>query len=356
MAVNDPIDVSAAFAKFATSLFKVVSDSNGPSENVCVSPFSVAAILSMTHVGAEGNTAQQIRNTLHLKEHTVDQISRSVGKLCLDTKSDEKCMLKTANQLYLDTSYQLTEQFQLSLKNHFGASAERVDFASDQTRLDINKWVEEFTQEKIKNLIPHGFFIPYLTKLALVNAVYFKGDWQDAFHPRGTRMGPFYLNGADSKKDVNMMLNNREFSSGYIDALDARVLELPYRSRRLSMFIILPNKIDGLDAVESKLCDHELADVLHGTRRAEMDVVIPKFKIEANVDMKKVLMKMGMMDLFEASKADLSGISGRRDLFVDDIIHKAFIDVNEEGSEAAAATGTDIFFESYDLTIFRNYV
>ena len=170
-------------------------------------------------------------------------------------------MLKTANQLYLATSYQLTEQFQLSLKNHFGTSAERVDFASDQTRLDINKWVEEFTQEKIKNLIPHGeilksvnavinkgyfaslglrlihlilllctgFFIPTLTKLALVNAVYFKGDWQDAFHPRGTRMGPFYLNGADSKKDVNMMLNNREFSSEYIDALDARVLELPYR-------------------------------------------------------------------------------------------------------------------------------
>jgi len=353
MAVNDPIDVSAAFAKFATSLFKVVSDSNGPSENVCVSPFSVAAILSMTHVGAEGNTAQQIRNTLHLKEHTVDQISRSVGKLCLDTKSDEKCMLKTANQLYLDTSYQLTEQFQLSLKNHFGASAERVDFASDQTRLDINKWVEEFTQEKIKNLIPHGC-LNAETKLTLVNAVYFKGDWQDTFDADNTRMEPFYLN--DSKKNVNMMHNNGKFSSGYIDALDARVLELPYRSRRLSMFIILPNKIDGLDAVESKLCDHELADVLHGTRRAEMDVVIPKFKIEANVDMKKVLMKMGMMDLFEASKADLSGISGRRDLFVDDIIHKAFIDVNEEGSEAAAATGTDIFFESYDLTIFRNYV
>lgn len=169
-------------------------------------------------------------------------------------------MLKTANQLYLDTSYQLTEQFQLSLKNHFGASAERVDFASDQTRLDINKWVEEFTQEKIKNLIPHGEILKSVnavinkgyfaslglrlihlillmcagclnaeTKLTLVNAVYFKGDWQDTFDADNTRMEPFYLNGVDSKKNVNMMHNNGKFSSGYIDALDARVLELPYR-------------------------------------------------------------------------------------------------------------------------------
>jgi len=337
MKTADPVDILPALAKFSTSIFQIVSEKAGPSENVCVSPFSVAAVLSMAHEGARGRTAEQMKNVLHFSGFENNQISEAMGKLCLNIKGNQKYTLKTANQMYVANKYQLTEQFQTSVKNHFGAAAENVDFESDETRTNINKWVADYTQQKIRDLLPFGS-LNMNTRLVLVNAVYFSCNWQKNFDASNTKVESFYLGHTDSKVNVNMMHNNNKFNSGYFDALDARILELPFSGFKLSMFILLPNKIDGLPTLESKLSDNDLEDILSATSSAQLDVAIPKFKIEANVEMKEVLIEMGMADLFDSKQADLSGISGQKDLFVSDVVHKTFIDVNEEGCEAAAAT------------------
>merc|ERR1712071_79918 len=331
-------NVSSALSKFSTSLYQVLAKTLGDSENMFVSPFSVAAVLSMAHAGAKGNTLTQLKSAMHLTEYDDKKISWAVGNLCRSIKGDENYTLESANQMYVANNYQLSEDFQTSLKNHFGAAAENVDFAADETRININKWVENFTHQRIKDLLPAGS-VNGLTKLALVNAVYFKGNWLQKFDAALTEKAPFYLGSEDKSIDVNMMHIDAKFRSGYIEDLDARVLELPYVGGKLSMFIILPYKIDGLPALESKLTEDVFKTMDENLRSSKkIAVAIPKFKVEAEVQMKEVLIAMGVGDLFDDSVADLSGIAGKKNLYVSEVFHKAFVEINEEGSEAAAAT------------------
>jgi len=237
-------------------------------------------------------------------------------------------------------NYPLAEYFQMSMKNHFGAVPENVDFTLDETRLNINKWVQDFTQQKIKDLIPKGTFND-LTRLTMVNAVYFKGDWLHKFNAAFTRPEPFYLGSKENSVDANMMRIKTEFHSGYLDNLDARVLELPYVGGKLSMFIILPNKIEGMADLEAALTEDTFQTMDRAMRSSEIEVGLPKFKVEADVKIKAVLTEMGISDLFD-NTADLSGISGTDELYVSDAFHKAFIEVNEEGSEAAAVAAAVI--------------
>uniref|UniRef100_A0A0P5HWD4 Serine protease inhibitor serpin n=1 Tax=Daphnia magna TaxID=35525 RepID=A0A0P5HWD4_9CRUS len=246
--------------------------------------------------------------------------------------------LEAANQLYVADKYQLVDDFQRNLKENYGAEGQRVDFAVDASRAKINQWVEEFTQQKIKDLLPEGS-VNDLTRLVLVNAIYFKGNWMRKFDSSLTLIEPFYLGSKDNRKDVNMMHIDAEFRTGFIESLDARLLELPYVGRKLSMFIVLPNKMDGLPELEAKLHETSLDDSNVEMRSAKLHVSIPKFKLEADVKLKDILINMGMSDIFDEKSADFSGISGEKDLYVSNIFHKSFIDVNEEGSEAAAATG-----------------
>ncbi|XP_059353101.1 leukocyte elastase inhibitor-like isoform X1 [Daphnia carinata] len=339
--IADQAKAAAALQKFSVTLFQAVGKQYAPTDNVFISPFSVAAVLSMVGVGARDNTALQLKKSMGLTnfEKENENSDRIIGSLIQSMKGDGNFTLEAANQLYVADKYQLLDDFQRNLKENYGAEGQSVDFAVDASRVKINQWVEEFTQHKIKDLLPEGS-VNYLTKLVLVNAIYFKGNWMRKFDSTLTLMEPFYIGSKDKKIDVNMMHIDADFRSGYIESLDARMLELPYVGRKLSMFIVLPNKVDGLPELEAKLHETSLDDSNVEMRSAKLHVSLPKFKLEADVKLKDILISMGISDIFDEKSADFSGISGEKDLYVSNIFHKSFIDVNEEGSEAAAATGS----------------
>ncbi|XP_042629190.1 leukocyte elastase inhibitor-like isoform X4 [Cyprinus carpio] len=257
-------------------------------------------------------------------------------------------VLSLANHLYGEQSYQFVEKFLNDTKTYYKAELEEVDFKkkSEAARVNINKWVEKNTQEKIKDLLPQGS-IKEITKLVLVNAIYFKGNWEKKFPKEATRDGQFKLNKTQTKP-VKMMYQESKFPLAFIPEINSQVLELPYVGKNLSMLIILPNKIQdettGLQKLEKALTYEKLMEWTKPSKmlQEQVQVTLPRFKMEQTYDMKSLLISMGMEDVFDDQKVNLSGMSPNNDLVVSKVIHKAFVEVNEEGTEAAAATGVVI--------------
>uniref|UniRef100_A0A673H7Q7 Serpin B6 n=1 Tax=Sinocyclocheilus rhinocerous TaxID=307959 RepID=A0A673H7Q7_9TELE len=338
--------LSAANTQFSLNLFKKISGGN-TSKNVFYSPISISSALAMVSLGAKGNTAVQMFKVLgftnppkpgaatpapHVKE---DQIHSSFNKLMSELKKPGvQYVLSLANRLYGEQSYQFVE-VRLKANN----SMFEVDFKkkSEAARVNINKWVEKNTQEKIKNLLPQGS-VHDATKLVLVNAIYFKGNWEKKFPKEATRDGQFKLNKTQTKP-VKMMHQESKFPLAFIPEMDSQVLELPYVGKNLSMLIILPNEIQdettGLQKLEKALTYEKLMEWTKPSKmlRQEVQVSLPRFKMEETYDMKSLLISMGMEDVFDGQKVNLS----------------AFVEVNEEGTEAAAATATVGFTTSMPL-------
>uniref|UniRef100_A0A8C2E412 Serpin B6 n=1 Tax=Cyprinus carpio TaxID=7962 RepID=A0A8C2E412_CYPCA len=279
-----------------------------------------------------------------------DQIHSSFTKLMSElNKPGAPYVLSLANRLYGEQSYQFVEKFLNDAKIYYKAGLEEVDFKkkSEAVRLDINKWVETNTQEKIKDLLPQGS-ISEITKLVLVNAIYFKGNWLVKFPKEATRDGQFKLN-KNRTKPVKMMYQESKFPLAFIPEMNSQVLELPYVGKNLSMLIILPNKIEdettGLQKLEKALTYEKLMEWTKPSKmlQEKVEVSLPRFKMEETYDnIKSFLISMGMEDVFDERKVNLSGMSPNNDLVVTKVIHKAFVEVNEEGTEAAAATGVII--------------
>ncbi|XP_052473828.1 leukocyte elastase inhibitor isoform X13 [Carassius gibelio] len=352
--------LSAANTQFSLNLFKKISEGNA-TKNVFYSPISISSALAMVSLGAKGNTALQMFKVLgftnppkpgaatpapHVKE---DQIHSSFNKLMSELKKPgAPYVLSLANRLYGEQSYQFVEKFLNDTKTYYKAELEEVDFKkkSEAARVNINKWVEKNTQEKIKNLLPQGS-VNDATKLVLVNAIYFKGNWEKKFPKEATRDGQFKLNKAQTKP-VKMMYQESKFPLGFIPEMNSQVLELPYVGKNLSMLIILPNKIQdettGLQKLEKALTYEKLMEWTKPNKmlQEQVQVSLPRFKMEESYDMKSLLISMGMEDVFDLQKVNLSGMSPNNDLVVSKVIHKAFVEVNEEGTEAAAATGVVI--------------
>ncbi|MDP6439518.1 MAG: serpin family protein, partial [Candidatus Brocadiia bacterium] len=231
----------------------------------------------------------------------------------------------------------------------------------------INAWVEEETKEKIKDLIPKGV-LNEMTRLVLTNAIYFKGDWASQFDKKLTADAPFTL--ADGKK-VQVAMMHRKGDYRYLDAREPRgillpahrytemgafqALELPYVKDELSMLVLLPSTADGLPALEKSLTAERLDALLSAMREREVQVYLPRFKLTYKVGLSETLKSMGMTDAFSLPPADFSGMDGAKDLFISAVLHKAFVDVNEEGTEAAAATGIVVGITSVRLMpiVFR---
>ncbi|KAF4102738.1 leukocyte elastase inhibitor-like [Onychostoma macrolepis] len=391
----------AANTRFSLNLFKKISEGN-KSGNVFYSPISISSALAMVSLGAKGNTAAQMFKVLsftnppkpdaatpachqqaqkpqmpcgikgqhgpsmtqqtqkfelppELKkspaqpapgQKTEDQIHSSFNKLMSELKKPgAPYVLSLANRLYGEQSYQFVEKFLNDAKRYYEAGLEEVDFKmkSDPARININKWVEKNTQGKIKDLLPQRS-IDAMTRLVLVNAIYFKGNWEKKFPKEATRDGQFKLN-KNQTKPVKMMNKKAEFPLTLIPEMDSQVLELPYVGKNLSMLIILPNEIQdettGLQKLEKALTYEKLMEWTRPEvmRQQEVQVSLPKFKMEETYDMKDLLISMGMEDVFDGQKVNLSGMSPNNDLVVSKVVHKAFVEVNEEGTEAAAATG-----------------
>uniref|UniRef100_A0A672SST5 Leukocyte elastase inhibitor n=1 Tax=Sinocyclocheilus grahami TaxID=75366 RepID=A0A672SST5_SINGR len=347
--------LSAANTQFSLNLFKKISGGN-TSKNVFYSPISITSALAMVLLGAKGNTAAQMFKVLSFTNPPKpgDQIHSSFNKLMSELKKPgAPYVLSLANRLYGEQSYHDSSKIEKGTLKYYEAKLEEVDFKkkSEAARVDINKWVEKKTQGKIKDLLPQGS-VDTMTRLVLVNAIYFKGNWEKKFPKEATSDGQFKLNKTQSKP-VKMMNQKAEFPLALIPEMNSQVLELPYVGKNLSMLIILPEEIEdettGLQKLEKALTYEKLMEWTKPSkmRRQEVQVSLPRFKMEETYDMKSLLISMGMEDVFDGQKVNLSGMSPNNDLVVSKVIHKAFVEVNEEGTEAAAATGAVIAIRSF---------
>lgn len=322
---------------FSLELYQKLKSEGDGASNVICSPFSIAAALSMTLAGARHDTAKQITTALHAQYDTVhEKFADFLSKLFSFAPN---VILHIANRLYSEETYETLEPFSRLLEKLYGTAIEKVDFKrnADQARLQVNAWVEEVTRSKIKDLLTKGT-VDSSTSLIIVNAVYFKGLWQDQFNPKCTSKQEFYET-PDRSKIVDMMHLKKPFRMSRLPDLEVSALEIPYKGQKTSMVILLPQEIDGLEKLEKSLTASKLTEILQGlSNKGDIELSLPKFKLEQAVGLKEVLTAMGIEDLFDPSKCDLSGVSADKNLVVSDAVHKAFVEVNEEGTEAAAAT------------------
>uniref|UniRef100_A0A803JPP1 Serpin B6 n=1 Tax=Xenopus tropicalis TaxID=8364 RepID=A0A803JPP1_XENTR len=334
--------LSAANGTFAINFLKKINESN-KTGNIFVSPLSISSALSMVLLGAKGNTATQMSQVLKLDK--VDDAHCNFQSLISEiNKSGTNYLLRTANRLYGEKSYTFLEEFLGSTQKHYHADLKAVDFSrkAEESRGEINEWVAQKTEGKIKDLLSSGS-VDSLTRLVLVNAIYFKGNWANKFNPDHTHESPFRLN-KNETKPVQMMFKKAKFPMTYIGELFTKVVEIPYVDNELSMIILLPDDINdgttGLEALEQSLTHEKFLEwtnpeIMH---KSEIELSLPKFKLEDEYDLKSVLSSMGMPDAFDLDKSDLSGMSGNMDLCLSKVMHKSFVEVNEEGTEAAAAS------------------
>lgn len=334
--------LSSANSLFALELFHTLSESS-PTGNIFFSPFSISSALAMVFLGTKGTTAAQLSKTFHF-DSVEDVHSRFQSLNAEVSKRGASHTLKLANRLYGEKTYNFLPEFLTSTQKMYGADLAPVDFqhASEDARKEINQWVKGQTEGKIPELLAVGV-VDSMTKLVLVNAIYFKGMWEEKFMKQDTTDAPFRLNKKNTKS-VKMMYQKKKFFFGYISDLKCKVLEMPYQGGELSMVILLPEDIEdestGLKKIEEQITLEKLREWTKRENLENIDVHVklPRFKIEESYILNSNLGRLGLQDLFNSSKADLSGMSGSRDLFISKIVHKAFVEVNEEGTEAAAAT------------------
>lgn len=333
---NDLQSVVKGNNSFCFDLYHQLMSEQG---NLFFSPYSISTALAMTYAGAKGETEKQMAEVLHFTLPQ-DILHLHYSKLQSDLKSIEKkgdVQLSIANSLWLQKGDPFLDSFLDVNKKYYGSDMYFVNFSqSSAVRNQINSWVEEKTHDKIKNLIKPP--IPTSdTSLILCNAIYFKGNWLSQFDKAKTKVDDFYLS-KDTIIQVPLMSQKSDYR--YVDYGSFEGMELPYEGEDLSMIIFLPEEIEGLTALEENLISDTMVvmiDQLMQRYPEKVYVKIPKFKTTSEFELAQVLNFMGMNDAFSA-KADFSGMNGMRDLFISNVIHKAFVDVSEEGTEAAAAT------------------
>ncbi len=329
--------VAEGNTQFALELYAKLSSQKG---NLFVSPFSISTALGMTSAGAKGKTLDEMNQTLHLPADQAETHAAFASLIkTLNAKGTDPAKrgyeLSVANALWGQKGADWLPTFLETTGKNYGAGLREVDYKqTEAARKTINQWVEQQTKDKIKDLLKEGVLQPD-TQLVLTNAIYFKGSWAIEFNKKATKDEPFFVDGSKETKTPMMHIRS---SYRYYEEAGFQALELPYKGKELSMVIFLPKKKDGLGEFEKSLSANKLNDWL-GKLRMEDTVVVtlPKFKMTSEFSLSKTLAEMGMKLLF-SDGADLSGMNGKGGLFVSDAIHKAFVDVNEEGTEAAAAT------------------
>uniref|UniRef100_A0A663MRU5 Serpin family B member 10 n=1 Tax=Athene cunicularia TaxID=194338 RepID=A0A663MRU5_ATHCN len=324
-------------------------------KNILFSPLSMSSALATVYLGAKGNTADQMAK-VSLEIGKSDNIHSGFNALNFEINQPTKnYLLKSVNQLYGEKSFvslALQEYLQLA-KKYYNAEPQSVDFvgAADEIRREINSNVKDQTEGKIQNLLPPGS-IDSLTRLVLINALYFKGNWATKFQAEATRQRPFRIN-THTTKPVPMMYLSDKFNWTYIESVQTDVLELPYVNNDLSMFILLPSDITGLQKLERELTFENLSawtspEIME---KMKMEVYLPRFTLEEKYDLKSTLSGMGIQDAFIEGQADFTGMSENGDLVLSQVFHKCYLEVNEEGTEAAAASSASLASRSLGATV-----
>ncbi|MEO6194842.1 MAG: serpin family protein [Thermoanaerobaculia bacterium] len=314
--------------------------------NLVISPASLTTALAMTWGGARGETAAQMGRVLHL-EGTAGEVMATSGQLARSLQAPSRpIVFRIANQLFGEKTYKLEPAFVEKTREAFGAPVELLDFkrAPEPARVHINEWVEGRTEHRIKDLIPPGEVKPD-TRLVLVNAIYFLGDWATPFEHEATHPAPFHLTASESK-DVPTMNRTDRFRIAHQDGVTA--LEIPYKGGELSMMLLVPDGIEGLAAVEGALDTKKLDALASAMKEERVWVALPKFEVNpgASLSLGEDLKTLGMPLAFDLNRADFTGIANPPDpadrLFIKKVFHKGFVRVDEKGTEAAAATAVMI--------------
>lgn len=336
--------LAAAGNVFAMDLYDQLAAAPG---NFAYSPASISIALAMTWAGARGQTAEQMANVLHfdLPQDTLhaansQQLARYNDELA------QAVTLRVVNRLFGEQTTKFEAPFLDRLAHTYAAPLERVDFidAAEPARVHINEWVADQTDDRIDNLIPPGS-LDHMTRLVLTNAVYFKGTWKTQFEAEATTNEPFRLSSGQTAEVPTMRL---VAELPLTDTDEVQVLQLPYEGDALAMDVILPKTPSGLAALERDLTAAKLEQWLADAVTTEVEVALPRFKIDPPdpISLASTLEQMGMPIPFSPRDADFSGMSKSAKLFIDDVFHKAFVEVNEEGTEAAAATAVVMAEES----------
>ncbi|XP_074098985.1 iris-like isoform X2 [Cotesia typhae] len=349
--VNEALHtVATSLDKFSTNFYQALGGDE--SSNFICSPVSVSMVLSMVTYGARGNTEKELRNALRLSED--DQVNKNGFQSLVDSlNAVKKVELRLANKIYFNVGFNVKTEFKELTEKTFRSVSEVIDFGkSTEAAGTINAWCEEKTNNRIKDVIKSDD-LDGDTRLVLINAVYFKGNWKQKFDPELTEPMPFHVD-ENTTKQVPMMFRKGYYNFGHIPEFEATYVELPYESTdssdSISMFIILPTEMNGLKVCERHLHEINFKDLHRDSARIEVELRLPKFKIESEFQLKDTLVKMGVKDIFENS-ADFGNITDSERLKVSKVIQKGFIEVNEEGSEAAAVTAMLMMKCSLPMTV-----
>src|SRR5260221_7594084 len=347
---------------FALDIYQTLRSQNG---NLILSPFSISLALAMTYAGARGETESQMADTLHFDLpqgqlhpafNALDQDLASRGKAKPD--SGAPLQLNIANAVWAEQTYPFLQDYLDLIASNYGAGIRLADLVNQHasSRKEINDWFYDQTQKKIKDLIPDDALNPN-TRMVLVNAIYFKADWLSQFDANDTSDAPFHLL---DKTDVTVKMMNQGMSAPYYAGNGYQAVELPYAGDTAAMDILVPDA-GNFDAFESTLNSDVFNTTLSNMQPSFTKLSLPKFTFESEFNLSDTLKSMGMTSAFDGDKADFSGMTAKHDLFISDVIHKAFIAVDEKGTEAAAATA--VMMEAtmaiqYDvnLTIDRPFI
>ncbi|MBL7184079.1 MAG: serpin family protein [Anaerolineae bacterium] len=347
---------------FAFDLYQALREGNS---NLFCSPYSISLALAMTYAGARGETERQMADTLHFIL-SQDHLHPAFNGLDLELarrgegakgKDEEGFRLNIVNALWGQDGYKFLAEFLDLLAENYGAGLRLLDFAKapEESRVTINDWVSEQTEGRIEDLIPQGV-INDVTRLVLTNAIYFNAAWSEPFESDLTDDGTFYL--LDGGQVTVPMMRQTE-SFGYVEGEGYQAVELLYDGHELSMVILLP-AAGQFEAFEGSLDAERVDAILKDLARRRVALTMPKFEFESGFSLREALAAMGMPDAFTGA-ADFSGMTGNRDLFIAEVIHKAFVSVDEAGTEAAAATAimmveAEMTEEPVEVTVDRPFV
>jgi len=334
---------------FNFDFFRKLNSDPDNEGNIFYSPYSVFTALAMTYEGSGGLTAEEMENVLHIEQNN-DSFHLYMKSLYEYLNENSEYNISTANALWVNNNYDLLEDYVNIIETYYGGKASDIDYSDPQVAADIiNDWVESQTNNLIKDLVPASAIDPILTMLILTNAIYFKGTWEIMFDEDNTTERDFTNTDGDVAQVDTMKIIDTEDNFNYIENDEMQMLELPYSGDDISMMIILPKDGTDTDDIISSINKDTYNDWIDEMYETELDLYLPKFKFETSYTLNDYLKELGMQKAFTGN-ADFSGMFGLYDIYISSVIHKAFIEVNEEGTEAAAATAVIMALTSAEPT------
>lgn len=344
---QETYSVPEGTGKLAIEVYRQLAKENN--DNILFSPYSLNMAMGITYSGANGKTKEQIASTFGFPledKFLLKELSASQNELNMRNKKGIEIAI--VNQLWADSKHKFRNTYLSEAEKAFSAPIKTLDFRSkpDESRVEINRWAESNTKARIKDLLPKGS-ISHLTALVITNAIYFKGQWDNKFEEANTSHDVFY---SIENKKIECMMMNKQGNFNYLEEEGFQLLELPYAGKAFSMIILLPNEGVDFNEAEANLSYESLSGHFERMSPTDVKIMMPKFKFDSKYEFKNILSRMGMPIAF-TNAADFTRMSEKSDLKIDQVYHKAFIEVNEEGTEAAAATAVVVVRKSISIPV-----